>query len=99
MSKLSPRASMLLALIRARTDKDWTTGELRRYWVPSAYPEYIDGQAEPVFVRGAGDMACLKSLEAKYLIRHPRNTPHTVSAYEITEDGLLALERGHDENP
>lgn len=56
--KLSKRAAELLLLIDRVTDRDWDTGEVHHYYVPSS----ADG------VSGSGDARCLRSLEAKGLI-------------------------------
>lgn len=90
--RLSPRAVELLTLIRDHTDKDWTTGTLRSYWLPTTNRtgDWSETLGRFLHVSGPGDATCLRALARKGLIRHPPGAPADF-AYEITEEGLLAL--------
>jgi len=102
--KLSTRAKELLLLIDCHCKKDWGTGDEKRFWVPSAYHQYITvdsniqrnhdllrimGVAYDQWVSGAGDAASLKSLERKRLIE-PRKLQKY--AYMMTEEGRCVVE-------
>ena len=73
---LSKRAKELLLLVDKRTDRDWDTGQIRRYFVPLCRDN----------VSGAGDARCLQSLEAKGLIEPMKLVAYS---YAITEEGRL----------
>jgi len=73
---LSKRAKELLLLIDKRTDRDWDTGVVRRYFVPLCRDN----------VSGSGDARCLRSLETKGLIEPMKLLAYS---YAITEEGRL----------
>lgn len=39
--KLSTRARELLLLIDLHSERNWETGEIEHFWVPSAYTQYL----------------------------------------------------------
>lgn len=91
--RLSDRALLLLRLVASRTDRDWGTGEVRRYFVPNARTMYLTlptREVVSVSVGGSGDAAALKSLERRGLIE-PK--PVAAYAYALTEEGHLFLAR------
>ena len=92
---VSKRGSMLLQLIDARSDVDWSTGKVERFWVPRAGTERVDRGRDlsllEVHVSGSGDMRALKALERAGLIRRPKTTIDI--AYVVTEDGRVEVER------
>lgn len=96
--KLSYRAKLLLLLIDHKCDVDWTTGEIKRFYVPSPNFEYgVPGlppkqQEEGVWVQGAGDANAFKGLERRGLIRRPKTTLPNKYVYVITEDGRRVVE-------
>lgn len=90
---LSERALLLLRLVASRTDRDWGTGEVRRFYVPGARTEYVTlpgGKLVDIDVGGSGDAMALKALERRGLIE-PRRT--AAYSYALTEEGRLALTR------
>lgn len=91
--KLSHRAKVLLLLVDDHTEKDWTTGKLTRFFVPSAYAEYPDWSKDSVWVSGAGDANTFKGLENKGLIKRPRTELPNKYVYEITEEGRIEAEK------
>ena len=80
--KLSCRAKELLLLIDHKTDRDFSSKTIDRYYIP------IGGDG----VWGAGDANCLRGLERKGLIER---MPVGDYSYAITEEGrLIAQEVG-----
>ena len=92
--KLSERAKSLLMLIDQNTERN-PDGELKRFWVPSAYTQYfyIGKELSEIWVQGSGDANALKGLERKGLIKRPNTQLPNKFVYAITEDGRLAIEQ------
>lgn len=86
---LSYRAQCLLLLVASKTEKDWTTGDVKSYYVPSPNPEYC-GLKEPVCVHGGGDARIFKSLVSRGLMERPRGC---AGGFAITEEGHLEAEK------
>lgn len=87
---LSYRAQILLRIVDAATEMDWTTGELHKYFVPTADPVVLDG--DRVYVGGGGDAAIFRSLAKSALIERPRGCASSNPyCYAITEQGRIAL--------
>lgn len=89
--KLSERAVLLLRLVADRTDRDWSTGEVKRYFVPqhdAAYLELPSGDVVSVWVHGGSDAAVFRSLERRGFVE-PR--PVAPYSYALTEEGHLFL--------
>ncbi len=97
MKKLSHRAKLLLWIVYEHTDKDWSTGELKRFFVPSAYPYSVPGLDYGTTVSGSGDAAILRSLERTGLIERPRTNLSQKYVYAITEEGLMMVESYREE--
>lgn len=91
MKKISERAMWLLWCIGQATERNWETGELHRYFVPSAkmYHYRDNGHQESTYISGNGDAKSLKALESRGLIE-----PKSIAdyAYALTEDGLMYIE-------
>jgi hypothetical protein len=91
---LSERALILLKVVDDHTDRDWSTGEIRLFYVPRTAPHYVNvrGQETAVHVSGAGDVAAFKALVRRGLIERPRTAMRSDYLYAITEDGRRVLE-------
>lgn len=101
MKKLSYRAKLLLLLVDQKTERD-DKGQLTRFFVPSAYDEYLhtrDGRTlkNTVWVQGSGDANCFKGLERAGLIERPDTSLRGGYIYAITEEGRIAVESFWDE--
>lgn len=91
--KLSERAVLLLRLVADRTDRDWSTGEVKRYFVPQHDPSYLQlpsGEVVSVWVHGGSDAAAFRSLESRGLIQD-KSGPCGRYCYALTEEGHLFL--------
>lgn len=96
--KLSDRAQFLLWLVAQRTDKNWSTGELKSLFVPprqTGYSIYYydNGTQCSCDIRGSGDANAFKGLERKGFIERPKTTLPNDYVYIVTEAGLLVIEQ------
>ena len=92
--KLSERALILLAVIDNHTDRDWTTGEIRLFYVPGVSAVYVTvgGEDRRIFVSGSGDARILTMLRDRGLIERPKTSLRSDFVYAITEDGRRTIE-------
>ena len=100
---MKDRAMKLLILIDEHT-KRAEDGTLERFWIPSAYTQYIhfsryDASGHlpeditAIGVSGSGDAARLKFLERHGYISRPKTSLNGPYIYAITEEGKLEIER------
>lgn len=96
--KLSDRARVLLLAVYEETDRDWTSGELRSYFVPSPRGNWVESLRDHIMVQGT-DAQILKSLHRKGLTEQTTRMRENVHAYSyaLTEDGLQVVEAIRDE--
>jgi hypothetical protein len=95
MRRLSPRAELLLWIVGQNTERDWSTGELKRFFVPHAsqyfYRPSPDKPLGYTYISGSGDANALKGLARRGLIERPRTSLSGEYIYALTEDGLKYL--------
>lgn len=101
--KLSPRQWFCLHIIAECTDRDWSTGEIHRYFVPMAPTRassacMVSGPGSAI--SGSSDAASLRALARRGLIERPRGCEHpNPYCFALTEDGHMAIERAKERNP
>jgi hypothetical protein len=91
---VSERAKILLLIVAQHTDRDWSSGEVKSFFVPNPGGYYVNGKQH--FVSGAGDAKILRTLQLKGLIERPKTSLPNKYIYALTEDGLLVTQ-GIDE--
>lgn len=93
MKKLSYRAKVLLWIVDQHTDRDWSTGAVKGFFVPHADLYYgVPGLEDGTYITGAGDANAFRGLERQGLIERPRTSLPNKYLYMITEDGRKAIE-------
>lgn len=100
-TKLSERALILLKIVDDKTDRNWVTGELYLFFVPSIGAYYVNlrGKEVRTHVSGAGDARAFKALEARGLIERPKTSMRGDYIYAITEAGRIEIEKHRDMFP
>jgi hypothetical protein len=97
--KLNDRQQFLLWLVAKHTDRNWETGEVSRFFYPSAGAYYYrdNGKDCSTFVSGS-DGIVLRGLQNRGLIEHPKSSLVSDTGtgryvFQLTEDGLQAVEQ------